>query len=511
MTATTRTALRARINEFTYHGGTAAALRDVGLEIEGGSLTAILGGSGSGKSTLGKLLGGWLRAGHSGTLRGSLELGGTRLDFDGSAADPRINPAEWFRRVAFVPQEAAAMLSTVRSSVAEELAFGLENRAIPRQEMLRAVDRTAAVTGLSGLLDRDPATLSGGELRRLAVGCAVITEPEVLVLDEPLASLDPAGTAQVTDVIRNLVAGGSAVVVLSQAVDGLALQARQWIVLDDGTATAAGPPGKITESAELEASGVRLPGSAVSALASTSPGPERVLGKGPAILELLGVGFSYPVASRRNGPATANEVQRTNVLRDLDFSLRPGEIVRIVGPNGAGKSTLLRLFNGLLRPSSGDVRVGGNSIARTRVGRVAASVGLLFQHPRDQLFERTALREVCFGLRPLFGPGGATVRALAALDEVGLSNAAQVHPAELSASQQRLLALATVLAREPAVLALDEPTVGLDRHGVERLSHAVKEAAERGAGVVLVTNDAGYGRTAADRNLEFDAGRLREL
>src|SRR6059058_5176148 len=100
MTATSRTALRARINEFTYHGGTAPAVRGVGLEIERGSLTAVLGGSGSGKSTLGKLLAGWLRAGHSGTLRGSLELGGRRLDFHGSAADPRINPAEWSRRVA---------------------------------------------------------------------------------------------------------------------------------------------------------------------------------------------------------------------------------------------------------------------------------------------------------------------------------------------------------------------------------------------------------------------------
>lgn len=511
MTATSRTALRARINEFTYHGGTAPALRGVGLEIERGSLTAVLGGSGSGKSTLGKLLAGWLRAGHSGTLRGSLELGGTHLDFRGSAADPRINPAEWSRRVAFVPQDAAAMLSTVRSTVAEELAFGLENRATPREDMLRAVERAAASTGLSGLLDRDPATLSGGELRRLAVGCAVITEPDVLFLDEPLASLDPAGAAQVTDLIRSLVTGGSAVVVLSQALDGLALQAGQWIVLDGGTATAAGSPAHITGSAELDASGVRLSGSAISAVPSAPPGPARAVGKGPAILELVGVGFGYSAASRRSGPAPANAVQRTNVLRDLDFSLRPGEIVAITGPNGAGKSTLLRLFNGLLRPSSGDVRVGGNSITRTPVGQVAASVGLLFQHPRDQLFERTALREVCFGLRPLFGPEGATVRARAALEDVGLSAAASVHPAELPASQQRLLALATVLAREPAVLALDEPTVGLDRHGVERLAQAVKEAAARGTGVVLVTHDAGYARTAAHRNLEFDAGRLREV
>jgi energy-coupling factor transport system ATP-binding protein len=418
--------------------------------------------------------------------------------------------------VGFVPQDAAAMLSTVRATVAEELAFGLENRGIPRQDMLGSVARTAASTGLSGLLDRDPATLSGGELRRLAVGCAVITEPDVLVLDEPLASLDEDGAAQISDLIKSLVAGGSAVVVLGQVVDGLARQAGHWIVLDGGMATAAGPPAHVMGSAELDASGVRLPAAPGPAVPAAARGQTPGLGTGPAVLELEGVAFSYHAASGRPRNASARavpraELPRPGVLRELDFSLRPGEIVAITGPNGAGKSTLLRVFIGLLRPSSGDVRVGGNSIAHMPVGRVAASVGLLFQHPRDQLFERTALREVCFGLRPLHGRQGAVARARAALDDVGLSDAAAVHPADLPASQQRLLALASVLARDPAVLALDEPTVGLDRHGVERLGHAVEHAAARGTGVVFVTHDAGYARAAAHRQLEFSAGRLREV
>ncbi len=149
--------------------------------------------------------------------------------------------------------------------------------------------------------------------------------------------------------------------------------------------------------------------------------------------------------------------------------MHPGEIVAVTGPNGAGKSTLLRHFNGLLRPSEGEVRVCGRSIAGVPVGTVAASMGLLFQHPRDQLFERTVLREAAFGLRQLFGKSEDQRQARAALAAVGLSGMEAAHPAELSASQQRLLALATVLAREPAVLALDEPTVGLDRHGLEAL------------------------------------------
>ncbi|MFF2244214.1 ABC transporter ATP-binding protein [Arthrobacter sp. NPDC058130] len=507
MTATTRTALRIRIEAFTFHGEDTPVLTDAAISVIPGTLTAVLGGSGSGKSTLGKLLAGWLRAGLAGQFRGSLELDGTRLDFHGMPGDPRINPAEWSRRVAFVPQDPAAMLSTVRATVAEELAFGLENRATPRADMLRAVERTAARTGLSDLLDRDPATLSGGELRRLAVACAVIAEPDVLILDEPLASLDAAGAAQIEELVRSLCRTGTGVVVLSQAVDRLAGEATHWSVLDGGTVVAAGAPAQLGGSAELGRTGVIVgPGAGVADASVGGPGAIGPGGAGQASLELRRVGFGYGQGPRRRGTGVP-----AWVLRDVDFAVRPGEIVAVTGPNGAGKSTLLRHFNGLLRPSEGEVLVCGRSIAAVPVGTVAASMGLLFQHPRDQLFERTVLREAAFGLRQLFGKAEAVGKARAALATVGLSAMESVHPAELSASKQRLLALATVLAREPAVLALDEPTVGLDRHGLEALQGAVVRAAERGAAVVMVTHDLGYARQNAHRVLELKGGRLRAL
>ena len=206
--------LTARIGSFTFHGDTDPALRDVEVSVRPGTLTAVLGGSGSGKTTLGKLLAGWLRPGQSGTLTGALGLAGELLEFRGGHDDPRINPAAWSGRVGYVPQDAAAMLSTVRSTVAEELAFGLENRGTARPDMLREVARIAELTGLAALLGRDPATLSGGELRRLAIACAVVTGPDVLVLDEPLASLDAAGVILVRDLIGRLTGAGTAVVVL---------------------------------------------------------------------------------------------------------------------------------------------------------------------------------------------------------------------------------------------------------------------------------------------------------
>jgi energy-coupling factor transport system ATP-binding protein len=489
--------LAARIGSFRFHGDTAPALHDVDFSARPGTVTAVLGGSGSGKTTLGKLLAGWLRPGPAGWLTGSLALAGELLEFRGGEDDPRINPAAWSDRVGYVPQHAAAMLSTVRSTVAEELAFGLENRGTPRPQMLRDVAGIAELTGLTALLDRDPATLSGGELRRLAMACAVIAGPGVLVLDEPLASLDAAGVIQVRDLIGRLTAAGTAVVVLSQAVDGLARSATHWIVLDAGTATASGTPRELIRSAELARSGTVLHAVTHTVSDVRAAGPEPAAGP---VLELAGVGFSFPGAR-----GTAGEP----LLRDLRLTVRPGEVVAVTGRNGAGKSTLLRHFNGLLRPDTGTVRVAGNSIAGLPAGRVAASVGLLFQQPRDQLFERTVLREVSFGLRRLHGKE-AGARAHEALDAVGLSGDAGRHPAELPASKQRLLALATVLARRPAVLALDEPTVGLDRHGLDRLDHAVSAAAARGAAVVLVTHDAAYARATAHRVLELSAGSLRE-
>jgi energy-coupling factor transporter ATP-binding protein EcfA2 len=514
--------LQAHIAEFRYHSGIASVLHNLEVSAERATLTAVLGGSGSGKSTLGRLLAGWLSGGNSGLFRGSLHLGAAArtaaegdtepLVFYGSPDDPRINPALWSDHVGYVPQDAAAMLSTVGSTVAEELAFGLENRGVPRDRMRREVAGAAEAAGLSALLERDPATLSGGELRRLAVACSAITRPGVLVLDEPLASLDEAGAESVRKLVRGLVDSGTAVIVLSQAVDELAFEASRWLVLDGGTVTGQGTPAGLAGSPELLQSGVVLPGPAAYGAGARRTAARRQhqaangrveAGTGaaaPAVLELECITYGFPSGRRGKGP---------DVLRDLDLAVRPGTVVAVTGPNGAGKSTLLRHLNGLLRPDRGSVQVNGADISGVPTGRVADRVGLLFQHPRDQLFERTVMREVLFGLDRKFGPEADT-KARAALASVGLGEQLETHPHELPASAQRLLALATVLAREPELIALDEPTVGLDRHGLARLGEAMEAAAARGAAVVMVTHDLAFARANADRTLCLSGGRLRE-
>ncbi|WP_285250907.1 ATP-binding cassette domain-containing protein [Pseudarthrobacter sp. fls2-241-R2A-168] len=510
------TVLGAVIRRFAFHDD-APVLRDVDLSFEPGTLTAILGPSGSGKTTLGRLLGGWLPPGPGGRLQGCLSLSGTTLQFQGAADDPRINPAQWGRRVGFVPQDASAILSTVRATVAEELAFGLENAGTDRPAMKAAVERTAVLLGLRGLLDRHPDTLSGGQLRRLAIGCAVIAEPDVLIMDEPFASMDAAGTDELTNLLGPLLRRGTAVVILSQAMEETLLAAERWMVLDGGTLTARGTPAELCATPGLLPAGIsRARASGLGSRQQPQRRPSHPAQASAPVLELRDVAFGYTdkaAKGRRARAATGGSAgdRPQQVLRGVDLQLMPGEIVAVTGPNGAGKSTFLRHLNGLLRPTSGTVLVHGEDISGTPVGEVAAAVGLLFQHPRHQLFERTAAREVRFGLDRRFGGGEAAARTGAALADVGLSAHADAHPAELPASRQRLLALATVLARRPAVLALDEPTVALDGDGLSLLDAAVRNAAAAGAAVVLVTHDVPYARSVADRLLTLDGGRLAPL
>ncbi|MEW1918973.1 ABC transporter ATP-binding protein [Pseudarthrobacter oxydans] len=513
--------LSAGIRSFTYHGDGLPVLEGIDLDLAPGTLTAVLGASGSGKSTLGRLLSGWLPPGTGGTLRGFLELAGTRLEF-GAGGDPRINPAEWGRHVGFVPQDPAAVLSTVRATVAEELAFGLENAAVERQAMKAAVEHTAALLGLTEFLERDPGSLSGGQMRRLAIGCAIIAGPRVLIMDEPFASLDTAGTAGLARLLQDLVRLGTAVVVLSQVVDAPLLAAGTWVVLENGSVTGSGTPAGLQAGSGLLPPGIRASGGAPAPAVDHTGAAhaDRLLPRGGAgvpALELRGVCFGYGTkGNAANGRTTWRRIRggstaahaSAQVLQGISLRVRRGEIVAVTGPNGAGKSTLLRHVNGLLRPSAGRVLVNGRDIAGEPAGEAARSVGLLFQQPRDQLFERTALREVRFGLDRLFHPDEAAGRALEALSAVGLAGASDAHPAELPASGQRLLALATVLARKPAVLALDEPTVALDGGGLALLDAAVRSAAGEGAAVVLVTHDLDYARAVAHRVVTLDGGRL---
>jgi len=434
---------------FSYLDAPEPVLRDIKLEVQPGSLTVISGHSGSGKSTLGAILAGLLPRHSMDQLAGTLSVDGSLVEFSDSSS-PRIDIARWSQHVGLLPQDAGHYLSGIRGTVAEELAFSLENAGMPREQMHQKVTALARRLRLDHLLQRHPDQLSGGQERLVALAALAISEPEVLVLDEPLAGLDQQATALVSELISLLRAQGTALVILARTHRLWVQEADALWLLDQGTLQ-------------------RIPDAAQHQIRTETQHQHPAEGA-PLMLSMESVRLSYPGAS---GPA----------VQDLDLQVSSGECLGLAGPNGSGKTTVLKAIAGLLQPVAGTMSVAG-------------STGLLLQNSSDQLFERTVLREVSFGI-----PKKSSLhqRIPEVLAQLGLESYSHTHPYELPASARRLTALATVLVREPEILLLDEPTEALDAAGEATLKEAIAAVLARGGTVILSTHDGKFMDSVAHR------------
>ena len=286
----------------------------------------------------------------------------------------------------------------------------------------------------------------------MALAALALSQAPVLVLDEPLAGLDAAAVDRVCALVDRLRLAGTALVLLTRSMDKLACGADEVLTLRGG----------------------RLhPGQSASRQVPAAPARRRTTdANAPVLLDFADAGIGYPGAAV---PAVSG----------LDLQVHAGECVALAGANGSGKTTVLKAAAGLLAPGAGRVAVVSG-----------AGVGLLLQNPADQLFERTVEREVAFGIARR-GPQAARIPEI--LEALGLDGAQDTHPYELPASARRLVALATVLVREPAVLLLDEPTEALDAEGLVRLHAALRSVLERGGAVLLATHDEAFMDAVAHR------------
>ena len=478
-----------RLDHVTLRYGDSLALDDVTLEVCRGERVCVLGANGSGKSTLASVICGLLAPDE-----GDVELAGHAVCTDGVPDLAAYRDAR--RQLGLVFQNPDDQIVT--SVVADDVAFGPENLGVPRAQISVRVARELRRVAMEKYAHADPSRLSGGQRQRVCIAGALAMEPAVLVLDEPSSLLDVRGRAAIMRVMGRLAAAGATLVHVTHFMDE-ALAADRVVVMQHGHVALEGTPDEVfaAKNAQvIEALGLEMPFEARLAVALRQAGA-------------AGDAIAAPGAPSGEKPATcaacAPAAEPLAILaRDLGFSYGPSAraldgvslevparaTTAIVGQTGSGKSTLLRLLCGLEAADTGSLTVCGINAATKRGRRqIRRAVGYVMQHPERQLFAQTVAEDVAFGPRNQ-GLSAAEVerRVAHALDLVGLADRRDASPFELSGGQQRLAAIAGVLAMEPELLVLDEPTAGLDPRGRARLRALMADLAAHGVTLLQVTH-----------------------
>lgn len=475
-----------RLAHVTLRYGDSVALDDVTLEVCRGERVCVLGANGSGKSTLASVICGLLAPDE-----GDVELAGHAVCTGGVPDLAAYRDAR--RQLGLVFQNPDDQIVT--SVVADDVAFGPENLGVPRAQISVRVARELRRVAMEKYAHADPSRLSGGQRQRVCIAGALAMEPSVLVLDEPSSLLDVRGRAAIMRVMGRLAAAGATLVHVTHFMDE-ALAADRVVVMQHGHVALEGTPDEVfaAKNAQvIEALGLEMPFEARLAVALRQAGA-------------AGGAIAAPGAPSDEKPAAcAHTAEPLAILaRDLGFSYGPGAqaldgvslkvpvraTTAIVGQTGSGKSTLLRLLCGLEAADAGSLTVCGINAATKRGRRqVRRAVGYVMQHPERQLFAQTVAEDVAFGPRNQ-GLSAAEVegRVAHALDLVGLADRRDASPFELSGGQQRLAAIAGVLAMEPELLVLDEPTAGLDPRGRARLRALMADLAAHGVTLLQVTH-----------------------
>lgn len=478
-----------RLAHVTLRYGDSVALDDVTLEVCRGERVCVLGANGSGKSTLASVICGLLAPDE-----GDVELAGHAVCTGGVPDLAAYRDAR--RQLGLVFQNPDDQIVT--SVVADDVAFGPENLGVPRAQISVRVARELRRVAMEKYAHADPSRLSGGQRQRVCIAGALAMEPAVLVLDEPSSLLDVRGRAAIMRVMGRLAAAGATLVHVTHFMDE-ALAADRVVVMQHGHVALEGTPDEVfaAKNAQvIEALGLEMPFEARLAVALRQAGA-------------AGGAIATPGAPSDEKPAACAACAHTAeplaiLARDLGFSYGPGAqaldgvslevpvraTTAIVGQTGSGKSTLLRLLCGLEAADAGSLTVCGINAATKRGRRqVRRAVGYVMQHPERQLFAQTVAEDVAFGPRNQ-GLSAVEVegRVAHALDLVGLADRRDASPFELSGGQQRLAAIAGVLAMEPELLVLDEPTAGLDPRGRARLRALMADLAAHGVTLLQVTH-----------------------
>jgi energy-coupling factor transport system ATP-binding protein len=455
---------------FRFEGSPTYALREIDLDIEPGEFLVITGPSGCGKSTLALALGGYLFRQYAGDATGSVLVDG--LDVR------RTEVFDVAELVGLVQQNPEAQLCTL--AVADEVAFGLENRRLPRSMIEDRLEWALEIVGALHLRERPLATLSGGEKQKVAIAAMMAAKPQVLIFDEPTSNLDPTATAEIFKVIQHIrEKAGITVIVIEHKLGYLRPFQPRVVRMEDGRV--------VDDGKEL------------------APHPHGVDGPTPR----------SRVPSQRTRESIARalglsvELGGHLILDGCSLDFQEGEFVAVMGDNGSGKTSLLRCLMGLLKPQEGKVEVLGQDTTKVPVSSLAQAVGFIFQNPDHQLFAESVWDETIFAPRN-FGLLDEQTRRRAdrLLAQCGLAGYRENHPYKLSYGEKRRLNLASILSYDPRLVLLDEILIGQDIHNATLLMDLLKEQAARGSTIVNVTHDPETTQRYSDRIVFLDRGRL---
>jgi energy-coupling factor transport system ATP-binding protein len=422
-----------------------------------------------------------------------------------SGLDTRDHPvSELFAHVGLVFQNPEAQL--FNSTVERELAFGLESLGLRREDIRRRVDESAEITGIHHLLDRNPHQLSGGEQQLVAITAALALRPQIIVLDEPYASLDAANVRRVRTALRQIHRRGTAIVVAEHRLQNVVADAERMLVLDEGRLVLDGPPRQVLAE-DVFSFGLNLP--PVVRVARALRLPEIALdleelvaavNGAPVPAEALPAPSAYATIGTNTvlrAESITFSFERKPILQDLSLTVDAGECLAVVGANGSGKTTLIKHFNGLHRPDRGRVLVLGQDTRRTKTSQLARHVGLAFQNASHQFFKFQVEEEIELAARALDRYDEAWIRELVALFR--LEPILERSPYRLSEGEKKRVAFAAALAAQPDILVLDEPTTGQDWLFRRALGDLVKDLRAREQTVVLVTHDLEFAEHCANR------------
>src|SRR5213594_3120041 len=441
-----------------YATAPSPTLRDISFRVEPGEFVGILGSTGSGKSTLLYLLAGVIPHYLGAEIGGDVRIYGRRTQ--------ELSLARISERVGLVLQDPEAQLFNLL--VRDELAWGLENRGLPRAEIASRLASTLGFFRIEKLQDRITYDLSGGEKQRVALAAVHAIAPAVYLFDHPTSQLDPIGAAEVIGAVRRIAEQQQhAIIMVEDKVDELVEHADRLILLNEGRIVLdAGPREFCLRKDLLDAAGVRP--TQMAELSSRLVEAGVKLDVPPITLEEMTVALRAPPPAELAVVAEGVEFEypaprRVLALKGVTLRIPEGQFAAIVGQNGSGKTSLARCISGYLRPTRGSLRVAGTEVWRLRPSQRATRVGYVFQNPDHQLFRERVWDDVAFGPQNLgVSPDQIQESVERVLRRLELWDKRELHPFQLSRGDRQRLAIAAIIVMRPQLLIVDEPTTGQD-------------------------------------------------